>query len=673
MKTNKLTIFPIFLALAVSCGLAEETAVETEVDNGRKAVIVNTSDEAIPGELLIKFRPELTGLLDQAGLTKSSTGEMKLERLGIRNVDDLMDIIGGYEFERVFPVNPKTEETARKEGLHLWYIVRFDEGTDVEEAASRLSALGELSKVEYSKYLKRSESASAVPFAASQAGTTAVFNDPGLPYQWHYINTGSIPGEDLEHLVPGADVGCAEAWKKCTGDPSIIVAVMDEGVMWSHPDLQANMWVNEDEIFNSDKDNDGNGYAGDVYGYNFAENSPVIAWNATSDTGHGTHVAGTIAAVNNNGIGVSGVAGGSGAGDGVKIMSIQIFSGNYGVNYANEVRAIKYAADNGAVILQCSWGYNSALADPLYYTRGFGTDEEYETRSPLEKEAFDYFIYHAGSRSGVIDGGVVIFAAGNEAAGRAAYPGAYRDYICVAALAGDYTPSTYSNYGGGVDISAPGGDTDYYETGKGGVYSTMPPRQSDGLMYGYMEGTSMACPHMSGVAALGLSYAAKLHKHYDSREYKDILLRSARNVDGYLTGEKMFYYMWGALGDLCPTRLDLSRTYKGNMGAGMIDAGILLNNIEGSGTPIVLPNVYVATGASQKIDAALCFDGGEKTTFTASVSDPAVANVSVSGRYVTVTGVATGTSTLTVTAGTGKTQTSTITVREGASSGGGWL
>ena len=105
---------------------------------------------------------------------------------------------------------------------------------------------------------------------------------------------------DTEKVVAGCDVGCENAWEKCTGDPSIIVAVLDEGVMWNHEDLRDNMWVNESEVYCSDEDADGNGYNGDRYGYNFATNRPYISVTGSYSTGHGTHVAGTIAAVNNN-------------------------------------------------------------------------------------------------------------------------------------------------------------------------------------------------------------------------------------------------------------------------------------------------------------------------------------------------------------------------------------
>lgn len=172
----------------------------------------------------------------------------------------------------------------------------------------------------------------------------------------------------------------------------------------------ANMWTNEAEEIGSTEDKDGNGYKGDRYGYNFVKNTGVISWTSADDTGHGTHVAGTIAAENGNSIGVSGIAGGDGnTGSGVKIMTCQLFDGQYGATLAAEAKAIKYAADNGAVVLQCSWGYNSPDAnEALGYVPGPKNEQDWENQYPLEKEALDYFIHNAGSPNGVIDGGLAI-------------------------------------------------------------------------------------------------------------------------------------------------------------------------------------------------------------------------------------------------------------------------
>jgi subtilisin family serine protease len=174
------------------------------------------------------------------------------------------------------------------------------------------------------------------------------------------------------------------------------------------------MWVNEGETLRSREDADGNGYCGDVYGYNFVQNTGVIATDSAYDTGHGTHVAGVIAAENNNGIGISSVAGGTPDNPGVKIMSCQIFAGMYAGSLIDEVRAIKYAADNGAVVLQCSWGYISGAANPYEWGPQFSTDEQWTQSNMLEKKALDYFVHHAGSPDGVVEGGIAVFAAGNE-------------------------------------------------------------------------------------------------------------------------------------------------------------------------------------------------------------------------------------------------------------------
>ena len=323
------------------------------------------------GEILVKFSPYVSEILDKAAAATRSGGPAT--RSGILSVAEVLDIVGGYQIERVFPVDGRNEERTRESELHLWYVVRFGDDYSAEEVAEKLSALGEVQHVNLNRTIRRAYNAGkkAMPLtrealAAMQRATRAAgdtgypFNDELLPMQWHLINRGNLFGEKS---IVNADVQCEEAWKSSTGDQSIIVAVLDEGVMVEHPDLKNNMWVNEGEVYRSKQDNDGNGYKGDVYGYNFVFDTGVISWDDVSDTGHGTHVAGVIAAQNNNGIGISSIAGGNADIPGVKIMSCQIFSGNAVSNSLATVRAIKYAADNGAVILQCSWGYISGSAN----------------------------------------------------------------------------------------------------------------------------------------------------------------------------------------------------------------------------------------------------------------------------------------------------------------------
>lgn len=574
---------------------ATETMEQQPAPQGSGAAvskIINTSENADRGTLLVCFDDEAVAQVEQIAAAAAKT-RSAVTRSGIASVDDVLATLDVRTLRRVFPYNAKNEERARAAGMHRWYLVGFGADADLDAVALKLAAAAEIKHVEFNSMLRKAYDLHPRPLrteavaSVAAAGTTASFNDPNLARQWHYVNTGDKGIASTARA--GADINAAEAWKITAGNPSVIVAIVDEGVKYSHPDLAANMWVNTAEQSGAaNKDDDDNGYEDDVHGMNFVTHGP-ISWDQTyyvdgenkGDSGHGTHVAGTVAAVNNNGLGVCGVAGGTGRNDGVRIMSCQIFSGSDATSGSAAVsaEAIYYAANNGASVLQCSWGMPAG---------DFTSDAAYLRAAGVQKTAIDFFIQTKNCDA--LDGGIVLFSAGNDSKAMSGYPGAFRDYISVTSFSPDFLPAYYTNYGPGCNIAAPGGDYKLaadYESST--VLSTVPSELFDGSDYGFMQGTSMACPHVSGIVALGLSHALELGKHFTVDEFKAMLLTSVNDIDGYLDGTK--------------TGMNLKSYYK-NMGTGAVDAYQLLMQIEGT------PCLRAKVGTNQLIALTKYFGGG---------------------------------------------------------------
>ena len=371
-------------------------------------------------------------------------------------------------------------------------------------------------------------------------------------------------------------------------------------------------------------DDDGNGYVDDIYGYNFTKETGELDFSA--ELMHGTHVAGTIAAVNNNGVGVCGIAGGSGRGDGVKIMSCEILgkseSGSSGAGLAGQIRAIKYAADNGAVICQNSWGYTAGTISVTDWTRG--------SYSALSR-AMEYFNKYAGldengNQTGPMAGGIVLFAAGNDASSEVCYPAADANAISVGATAFTGAPAYYTNYGTWVQISAPGGDQ-MLSNAYGGVYSTSVA--ADGSSgYEGSQGTSMACPHVSGACALAVSYyyGAEKRKGLTGEMLRQALLSSTQSVDRYCTGKY--------------------QQYLGNMGIGSLDTYKLLRNIAKIDG---IPAQRVGVGDTVSIDLGDHFTATNVLGYTVSVPD--LVKIELRGGVMKLTGLKKGRTTIIVSDG----------------------
>ena len=537
--------------------------------------IIGNADVAVSGELIIYVDDATANAWHNAS---SPT------RAGVTVFDAVAEEMGVESLRPVFNMAINADKK-RERGMHRWFVVEFAEDTPVESVAQRYAAMEEVERVEYAMAFVRPE-VNVVPVESHPAtrSDSEPFNDPMLPLQWGLHNEGS--SEIFSTAYAGADINAYEAWKYATGNPKVVVAVVDEGVKYTHPDLAANMWTNSAELNGAEGiDDDGNGYVDDIYGINTIEQNGNISWNNrrydsegnyTGDVGHGTHVAGIIAAVNNNGEGISSIAGGSGNGDGVRIMSVQIFQENSGVANERIAAGIEYAADMGAAILQCSWGQQVMWI----------SDGGYEANSgSIYIAAIKYFVECSDNE--VMDGGVAIFAAGNQSLMYASYPGAYNEFISVTAIAADGLPTGYTNYRYGCNIAAPGGDFEYVNgelNTYGAILSTVPSETPDpynngktfyGSDYAYMTGTSMACPFVSGVAALALSSAVDHGIRLTHNDLYDIICSSVNDIDHRLYGTKTVYTYSGKVSEIV---LD---DYRGKMGIGAVDALYAVSGMQG--------------------------------------------------------------------------------------------
>ena len=568
-------------------------------------LVGNTIDACEEGTLLLFLQEETIARIEEGDIEG-----VKSEILGDNQV---------FSFEPAI-VMPKNERLARELGLHRWYAVSFDKSTPVHKFAMDVAPSAHVAAIEYNTNVSMSSSLNVRPFnAADYAMTRATesqipFNDSYSYLQWNLHNTGDKSIANTARA--GADIGVVDAWKLCAGSPDVVVAVIDAAVKYTHPDLAASMWVNEKELNGVEGvDDDGNKYVDDIYGYNFSTDgysNGKINWMIDGESGHGTHVAGIVAAVNNNGIGVSSVAGGSGNGDGVRIMACQVFEGRYEASDREISNAIIYAADMGACIAQCSYGYN-----PSSYT----SDNAYINQCPLEYRALQYFTNPENCNHPAIGANLAIFASGNETTSNAGYPGALPICVAVTAYGPDYLPTGYTNYGRGCNIAAPGGDYSIgaqTSTNASQIISTCISEVA-GEDYVWMDGTSMACPHVSGVAALGISYAAKIGKKFNGNEYRDLLLTSVNDINGLLTsGTKPYNGVADAV---------VLKNYNKRMGIGALDAWRLFMQIEGT------PSIMVATGERCSVDVSEYFGGSaaDLTYLKVAVSDEANEALGISG------------------------------------------
>lgn len=400
------------------------------LDDGSEAVIVereplkdkgkesngNVKPEFVQDEIIVKFNQ---------GVTKDKK-EMILSKLSIKN----------YHYK------DKNKKKDGKKGLAIFdslVHVKLKKDKSVKETLEELNDKTMHPDIEYAELNYIVSIDQFIP------------DDEHFSKLWGLHNTGQLiqlsDDKSIEG-IPDADIDAPDAWTYATGNNHIVVAVIDTGIDYNHPDLSPNIWVNDREIPGNLIDDDNNGFIDDIHGYNFVYNTS----DPIDDHFHGTHCAGTIGAVGNNGIGVAGVCWD------VRLMALKFLSASGSGNTADAIKCIEYAINQGANVMSNSWGGGGFM----------------QSLQDIINDA-----YQAGI--------VFVAAAGNNGTDKPHYPAAYDNVISVVALDYNDNKASFSNYGSSVDVAAPGV----------GIYSTS--LEGD---YRFASGTSMACPHVAGLVAL---------------------------------------------------------------------------------------------------------------------------------------------------------------------------
>jgi hypothetical protein len=455
----------VFAICAVSVLMAAPGASQAASPHAKKAA------EHVPGEVIIKFRDAATARGGRLEVVQTLT-----QRLGKSVVKGIHPLVTDPSLAVVQLQNDKLSSKAMQ-------ILSGEPSVVFSEPNYIYHALD-------------------IP-----RGAVGLPNDPDFAKQWGMYNSGQADSTGQIGVV-GDDINIVPLWQNgMTGKKDVTVAIIDTGLQWDHPDLAANLYTNPAEIAGNNKDDDSNGFVDDIHGWNFAANSNT----SSDDNGHGTHCAGVIGGVGNNGTGVTGINWN------VSMMPVKFLDASGGGSLEGAVNAINYARMMKVRVMSNSWGgggFSQAMFDAIKAAQDQGI----------------LFVAAAGNDGTTNDGDTPT------------YPSSYelQNVVSVAAVDNKGAIADFSNFGPKhVHVAAPG--VNVYSTFMGSSYETL-------------SGTSMATPHVSGISALLISE----HPEWTAGEIKDRLIKTSTPASALRRKvmSKGVVNAWNAMNGIIPPNPD---------------------------------------------------------------------------------------------------------------------